>query len=197
MRIALADIFGTNWVDHRFKPAPGANPELAEFKTTGVSDFGTVPHLEIDGLQLSQSGAILRHLARTHNLYGANNAEAAKIDELGGAVQDIKDAFFKTLFVTPEAKAVAETNLLTTTLPRWLPALERVLARNNEGKGYFVGSNISWPEYDLYNLYDVLRNTYPEDASIKNAALLNAWFQRIAARPNIAAFLAARAPSAW
>jgi glutathione S-transferase len=38
--------------------------------------FGQVPLLEIDGLNLVQTGAIVRYLARKYNLYGNNDKEA-------------------------------------------------------------------------------------------------------------------------
>ena len=44
--------------------------------------FGQVPLLEIDGLKLVQTGAIVRYLARKHGMYGINNVESARLGKL-------------------------------------------------------------------------------------------------------------------
>ena len=56
--------------------------------------YGQVPLLTVDGVQIAQSGAIVRFLAKRLNLNGASDIEAALIDAGFEAVQDIRKAFF-------------------------------------------------------------------------------------------------------
>jgi hypothetical protein len=51
-----------------------------------------VPCLEIDGLTLAQSWAIIRYIARYHNLEPANVAHQAKADMIAECVRDFESA---------------------------------------------------------------------------------------------------------
>ncbi|KAE9554735.1 hypothetical protein FO519_002063 [Halicephalobus sp. NKZ332] len=50
--------------------------------------FGQVPVLEVDGVKIANTNAILRYLGREFNLAGSNNLENAKIDSLGDLLID-------------------------------------------------------------------------------------------------------------
>ena len=64
--------------------------------------LGQVPVLEIDGLKLGQSRAIVRYLSRKYGFSGDSEAEEALVDMYGEHVRDIKDSFFKVRFA-PQA----------------------------------------------------------------------------------------------
>ncbi|CAC5402632.1 GST [Mytilus coruscus] len=49
-----------------------------ELKQSGKLLYNQVPLLEIDGLELVQTGAIVRYLAKKYNMYGSNEQEAVK-----------------------------------------------------------------------------------------------------------------------
>ena len=51
--------------------------------------FKQVPLLRIDGMNLVQSGAIARYLARKAHLYGETDADAAKYAILSSCVSDV------------------------------------------------------------------------------------------------------------
>ena len=50
--------------------------------------FGQLPVLEVDGVQLGQSMAIARYLARKYNLAGKTDLEMAQADMVVDCVQD-------------------------------------------------------------------------------------------------------------
>lgn len=55
--------------------------------------FGQCPML-IDGdVELVQSNAILRYLARKYDLYGSTNQEAARVDMINDGVEDLRGAY--------------------------------------------------------------------------------------------------------
>ena len=51
--------------------------------------FQQLPLLEIDGLKLVQSGAIVRYIARKYNLYGKGPADHVHCDMLGDGIRDM------------------------------------------------------------------------------------------------------------
>lgn len=51
---------------------------ISLFVTDGKLLFKQVPLLEIDGLELVQTPAIVRYIARKGGLYGHSNEESAK-----------------------------------------------------------------------------------------------------------------------
>lgn len=54
--------------------------------------FDQVPILEIDDFRLSQSMTIARYIARKNGLYGSNEEEAARCDEVVDGVRDLNTA---------------------------------------------------------------------------------------------------------
>ena len=60
-----------------FENVPVETPKaLAALRATGKLPFDQMPLLGIDGLNLSQSSAMIRYLARRGGLYGDTDADA-------------------------------------------------------------------------------------------------------------------------
>ncbi|KAK8812372.1 hypothetical protein WA158_007606 [Blastocystis sp. Blastoise] len=87
--ICLAlELAGLKYKDIRFSHQQW--PEIkAHGRIDGSIPFGQVPLLEIDGLNLVQSGAILRFIARKCDLYGSNIYENALVDMVIEGFQDV------------------------------------------------------------------------------------------------------------
>jgi len=129
---------GVPFEDVRIDPA-----EWGKLKPTSPSPFGQLPFLEVDGKILGQSQAINRFLGRKHGLGGADDWEAAKIDELNDGLVDAMSNLSTFLHESdPEKKkqiwATFENDHLKPTLVRY----EKFLT--NSGTGYFVGSKPTW-----------------------------------------------------
>ena len=62
--------------------------------------FGCLPCLKdhSNGLELVESGAILRYLARKHGLDGSDDVERAKIDMVYSASYDVIQCLAKTVY---------------------------------------------------------------------------------------------------
>ena len=65
--------------------------------------FGQLPCLHVGDLELVQSGAIIRFLAREHCFYGSNNAEAATIDMVHDGSFDLRQKMIGAM--RPETKS--------------------------------------------------------------------------------------------
>ena len=89
-RLILA-LAGQKYEDKRIEPA-----DMADLKPS--LPFGQLPFLEYKGETLSQSMAIAKFLAQEFGLAGSNNLEAAKIDEVVDAINDLQNTLVRKLF---------------------------------------------------------------------------------------------------
>jgi hypothetical protein len=78
-------------------------------RASGRPPFNQLPLLEFEGLELSQSSAMIRHLARRGGFYGDEDVERTIIDMVVGAVADFAEPALSAPFQpTP---ALARANL--------------------------------------------------------------------------------------
>jgi glutathione S-transferase len=101
IRVAL-HIAGLPFTDRRLK-----FPEFAELKAKGAFPLGSVPLLSIDGVQVAQTGAILRWIARSAApaLYPADARAALDVDTVLDAFNDtLSHALVPSLFERDTAK---------------------------------------------------------------------------------------------
>jgi glutathione S-transferase len=150
--------------------------------------FGAVPvWVEADGFRLAQSMAIVRHVASGAGLMGKTARERALCDQMLGAFEDVRGEVRRMFTASPERRAALDKELAEVILPRWLGRLDRVLAANGGGAGFVVGDQLTVADLALYYLLESLRdNGYAE--AVAGQPRLAAFFERIGARPRIAAW---------
>jgi len=153
--------------------------------------FGQLPVLTVGGHTVAQSGAIERYAAKVAHLYGANELDAAKIDQVTEGVSDLLVKFRATYQEKDaENKKKMVEAYFKDEFPKWAGFLEALLKSNNGGAGYFVGNGATYADIHFYvYTYGV---TEANGNAWKAFPLLEALRARVAARPNIAAWLAAR-----
>ncbi|XP_040291689.1 glutathione S-transferase P 1-like [Bufo bufo] len=130
---------------------------------------------------------MLRLLARNHDLYGKNPREASLIDMVNDGVEDLRHKYLKMIYQNYENGKDDYVKALPTDLGHF----ERLLASNNEGKGFVVGAHISFADY---NLVDLLHNhlVLAPDC-LSGFPLLCAYVKRISSRPKLEAYLSSDA----
>lgn len=70
-----------------FQNIPIETPDtLAALRASGMLLFDQMPLLELGGLNLSQSSAMIKHLAQRGDLYDDGDREALWCDMIAGAV---------------------------------------------------------------------------------------------------------------
>lgn len=79
-------------------------------------------------------------------------------------------------------------------LPNFLDYFETVLDRNSTGRGYMVGRGLTYVDLSMFQLIAGLRYAFPRTLAKveRNIPGLVALHNRVAARPNIAAYLASK-----
>ena len=165
--------------------------EWSELKPT--TPFGALPLFSANGLRLSQSHAIYRHLARTYGLYPAAEADRARCDVAIEALRDAKDqlggSFWRPRF--EEGRAA----FLSDEIPITLARLETFLAENPKGPAFWVGETTTLVDYLAFAYVDDLAALYP--GALRDTPRLDEFTAVFQERPQIARYLAsARRPAA-
>ena len=159
---------------------------LAQLRENGDLLFMQLPLLEIDGLELTQSGAILRYLARKHDLYGRDVREATMCDMLEGGLRDFIEKFMGRPFQQDKEKFVAEK--VEPYVERYLKPLNAMMQRNNGGekRGFILGDKINFPDLLLLEVLEYVTELLP--AYLTQYPFLEAFYQRMLERPTIKSF---------
>jgi glutathione S-transferase len=161
-------------------------PEFLALKQTGVLPFGAVPLWEEPGgFRLAQSDAIVRHLARTHGLYGRDAREAARCDMIFAGADDVRLEVRRLIGTAPEQRAALRDELRTSILPRWLGYFEQLLG----DASFIVGDAPSFADVAMFLMLENIRDN-GLGAAYDGCPRLAAHGERMAARRGIAAYLA-------
>ena len=148
--------------------------------------FGQMPLYREGELLIPQSHAIYRYLARKYGLCGQDELERVRCDIVEEVFVDAQNAlggfFWSPMF--GEQRAEFER----TRLPALLAPLERLLAQNEEGRGFWVGRGLTYVDFCAWHFLDYVRAF--SQATLEKFELLHAFKKRIEARPRIAAYLA-------
>uniref|UniRef100_A0A8C2YTS3 glutathione transferase n=1 Tax=Chinchilla lanigera TaxID=34839 RepID=A0A8C2YTS3_CHILA len=159
--------------------------DFEKLKNDGLLLFQQVPMVEMDGMKLVQSRAILNYIATKYNLYGKDVKERLLIDMYTEGMADLYEMFIQ-LTVTPPDQIDAKIALIKDrTKNRYLPAFEKVL--KSHGQDYLVGNKLS--KADIL-LTELLYTVEEFDASLlASFPLLQALKTRISNLPNVKKFL--------
>jgi len=178
-------MLAVNGID--FEQVALATPEdLAALRTSGKLPFDQIPLLEIDGLCLSQSGAMIRYLARRGDFYGDKDIDAAWCDMVAGAAADFAGPAMQAAFQPTAAVAVAN---LRQSFAKFGPRFEaRLIA--NDGL-HMAGTRLSFADVVLAEALTASLERVP-DILVETSGLADLQ-ARVTAHPGIAAYLASDA----
>jgi len=157
-------------------------------KGAGTLYFGSLPMLEDGDLHLCQGPVILGYLARRHGAAPTELQLSAKADAIAWGAEDLRTRYFK-LFGEDRDKARADF-VNGDWRSRWLPNLDELL-RLNGGTGYFVGNSLSHADIAIWDVLNAFLEYIP-GTSLQGHEALTAFYASVAARPQIAAYVASR-----
>jgi len=159
------------------------SPEaLASLRATDKLPFDQMPLLEIDGLNLSQSSAMIRYLARRGGFYGETNVDALWCDMIAGAVADFAETALQAAFQPTEAAAVKS---LRSRFEKFGPKFEARLAEN--GTGVCAGARLTFADVILAEALAGYLEWVPD--LLVDTPLLAALRAQVLGHPGIAAYL--------
>lgn len=184
VRLAL-HIGGVAFEDHRF-----TFPEFEEIRK--ATPFAQVPVLEVDGVQVTQSDAILRYAGKLAGLYPADALQALLCDEVSYVVEEAGVKLGPTFRMTGDAQKEARLALVHGPMPVYLRWLERQLKAH--GGEFFADNRLTVADLkvfvDVRNLNSGRLDHVPADLVAQVAPALNAHMQRIASLPAVQAYYA-------
>ena len=122
----------TRWmlaINHiKFENIPIETPEmLLALRASGKLPFDQMPLLEIEELNLSQSSAMIRYLARSGGYYGSTEQDAVWCDMVAGAVSDFAETSLQAAFQPTKKIAV---KALQGRFNKFGPRFENRLSKN-------------------------------------------------------------------
>jgi glutathione S-transferase len=145
-RLVLAAA-GRSFIDDRihYEVRPDGSKNRGDWDSRKpLMPYGQVPVLGFKGELIPQSQAIVRFLARRHNLAGSGEVESALIDAAHEHVWDLRRNYFSAKGHPDREKTFWET-----TLPQALALLEK----NVKGEKYIGKSNaLSYADLSTYYL---------------------------------------------
>ena len=203
VRLALEEA-GADYVDVARLSRRGV-PALERFldsRTEARPPFAP-PFLRAGNLVIAQTANILLYLGPRLNL--APKAEGARlwahqlqltVTDFLVEIHDVHHPIAGSLYYRQqktEARRRAKY-FLGDRLPKFLDYFEKVLARSSAGRGYMLGRRLSYVDLSMFQLIAGLRYAFPRAMARVERDIpgLVALHDKVAARPNIAAYLASR-----
>ncbi|KAG9274839.1 glutathione S-transferase, alpha tandem duplicate 1 [Astyanax mexicanus] len=157
--------------------------EFQKLVESGDLLFHQVPLIEMDGMKMVQTKAILNYIAGKYNLYGKDLKERLMIDTYAEGARDIMDLIMGVPFTPPEKKQSTLNNLETKAKVRSLPAYEKALSSSQ----YLVGNQLSCADVSLFEVALMLEELFP--TILSTFPNIQAFQKRMKAIPAINKFL--------
>ncbi|TKS85478.1 Glutathione S-transferase [Collichthys lucidus] len=121
----------------------------------GALMFQQVPMVEIDGMKLIQTKAILNYIAEKYNLDGKDIKDRAMVNMYSEGVMDLMEMIM-LLIISPDPKPKLD-NIESKAKKRYLPVFEKALS----GPIYLVGGKLSRADVQLLECTLMLEEKFP------------------------------------
>ncbi|KAM3606949.1 uncharacterized protein V6R79_026232 [Siganus canaliculatus] len=157
------------------------NEQYKKLLNDGDLMFQQVPLVEIDGMKLIQTKAILNYIAEKYNLHAKDAKERVMINMYSEGLIDLMEMIMILPF-TKDTKAKLE-NIESKARERYLPVFEKALC----GSTYLVGGKLSMADVLLLESTLMLEEKFPE--ILANFSNIKSFQNRLTQMPAISKFL--------
>ncbi|XP_058527833.1 glutathione S-transferase A4-like [Ochotona princeps] len=159
--------------------------EYEKLQNDGSLLFGQLPLVEIDGMMLTQTRAIMSYIAAKYNLYGKDLNERVRIDMYIDGIMDLKMMIAWAAFDPPGEKEKNIDSIINKAKTRYFPVFEKVL--RDHGEDFLVGNTFSWADVQLIEALFMLEEL--SASVLSDFPLLQAFKARICNIPTVKKFL--------
>ncbi|MCJ8730919.1 hypothetical protein PDJAM_G00189920 [Pangasius djambal] len=133
------------------------NEQYQKLVDDGALMFHQLPLVEMDGMKLVQTKAILNYIAGKYNLYGKDIKERLMIDIYSEGARDIMDMIMVLHFIPADQKQSQLDKIQGKAKERSLPAYEKALVHSQ----YLVGTQLSCADVHLLEATLMLEELFP------------------------------------
>jgi glutathione S-transferase len=148
-----------------------------------------VEHTSQGDVVTPQSAAILRHLARVHDLYGQDEHERLKADVATDTAMDLRNAFSSLRFSAAWADPAAREKYVTGTAPAHLARLSKLLGQRD----WYASDRPTFADLVVYDTIDGHVAAWPDCvAAYPN---LGAFCRRVRELPSMQAYFGSQRPA--
>ena len=178
---------GIDFEDHRIS--------FDEFlQTREQMRFNCAPVLHIDGVEVTQSNAMLRYVGKMAGLYPEDDAQALYCDEAMGAIEDLLHAIVHTFGLDGDELKAAREKLVDGWITTYLKGLDAMLER---GGDYFADNRLTVGDLKVAGITAWIEagglDHVPTDLVKRVAPRVSAHKDRVLGDPIVAAYYASRA----
>ena len=157
-------------------------------KSGEICHFGQLPSIKLsDGTVISQSGSIVRYVAKLANVYPKDEVAAAQADmifELSQEMNLINPVMNYYKEDTPEWKEKHDSYFRS--LPGWISSAQKILGE----KDFFGGSEPHYGDFGLFHICEATITVQP--GSLDPYPTILAWIKRMNALPGVERYKAKR-----
>jgi glutathione S-transferase len=154
----------------------------------GTLYFGSVPMLEDGHFKLVQGSVIMNYLGRKHGIMRGDLRAAARVEAMVLGAEDMRMAYFRLLGNDEGATERRRKFVGGEWRDRWLSAWDGLLEINGDN-GHLVGAFVTQADVAVWDALDAILN-WIEGASLGGFGRVEKFYETVAARPAIAAYLA-------
>ncbi|NXS92891.1 GSTA1 transferase, partial [Jacana jacana] len=164
--------------------------DMTKLREDGSLLFQQVPMVEIDGMKMVQTRAILSYIAAKYNLYGKDLKERALIDMYVEALLDLNELLMTHLIQPADKKEQHFATIVDKATNRYFPVFEKAL--KDHGQDFLVGNKFSKADVQLLEIL-LMAEEYKSDI-LAQFPLLQSFKARISNIPTIKKFLQPGSP---
>eukprot|EP00613_Pedinella_sp_CCMP2098_P018910 CAMPEP_0171760510 /NCGR_PEP_ID=MMETSP0991-20121206/47512_1 /TAXON_ID=483369 /ORGANISM="non described non described, Strain CCMP2098" /LENGTH=235 /DNA_ID=CAMNT_0012363613 /DNA_START=14 /DNA_END=721 /DNA_ORIENTATION=+ len=158
--------------------------EFTDLRDEGKLLFGQLPLLEIDGLQLVQSQAMVRYVAAKAGLAGESPTEVAFVDMVAEGVRDARGKVVGYPFAQDLDAHLAS---LPAVIEKYFPRFESILAASKTGK-VLASGDLTYADILMAECASGYETMSP--GCVDAFPLLSKLTKEVFALPSVAAYLA-------
>ena len=167
-------------------------PEFSEMRRS--ARFNSVPVLDIDGAQITQSNAISRYVGKLAGLYPEDSMQALYCDEVLGAVEDLNHYVVRTFGLKGDELKQAREQLADGWLSTYLKGFDELLTRG--GGEFFADGRLTIADLKVFVQVSSVTSGnlehIPADLVQNLAPSLMEHQQRVKNHPTVAAYYNSR-----
>ncbi|XP_042871710.1 glutathione S-transferase Mu 3-like [Penaeus japonicus] len=145
----MLEYTGTEFEDKYYECGPGPLFDKScwlDVKDDLDLEFANLPYY-IDGdIRITQANAIMRHIARKHDLCGGDEKERIRVDMIENQANDFRNTFIRLCYLDFNM----QKNRYLEALPQTLKQFSHFLGNNP----WFAGDKITFVDFIMYELLD-------------------------------------------